>query len=79
MSTIKGGDWELWHQERQAFAKRETKDIIEDLEALKAHILMLQNVCPKDSAGRPVGKALGYLDKLRKDHERFTRYLEQLR
>ena len=72
-------DWELWHQERVNFAHRDTEGFTKDLSALKAHILKLQEVCPKDKAGWPVGTALILLGQLRKEHDRFQRYLDQLR
>jgi len=72
-------DWKPWHAEMEAFASRDTEGFVNDIHALKAHILKLQAVCPKDSAGWPVGTALRVIDNLQKQHNTFTRYLEQLR
>jgi hypothetical protein len=65
-------DWKLWHEERQAFAARETEGFTKDLEALKEHILRLQAVAPKDNAGWPVTTALISLDKLKREYDRFV-------
>lgn len=72
-------DWGPWHLEKGIFAKRDTEGFVKDLQALKAHILKLQAICPKDSAGWPVGTALRALTTLQKEYERFNRYFNQLR
>lgn len=72
-------NWSNWNNEQHNFAHRDTEGFTKDLAALKAHISKLQEVCPKDKAGWPVGTALNVLDKLRKEHDRFQRYLDQLR
>ena len=65
--------------ERETFAARETRGFTDDLKALKEHILKLQNICPKDKAGWPVGNALSSIRQLQNDYNRFTRYLDQTR
>lgn len=72
-------DWEQWNHERANFSGRDTEGFTKDLKALKNHIRKLQEVCPKDKAGWPVGTALKVLDKLRKEHDRLHKYLDQLR
>lgn len=66
-------DWAAWHNERYAFAHRETEGFTRDLEALKQHILKLEEVCPKDKANWPAPDALTVLVKLHEDHFRFDR------
>lgn len=68
--------WEKWNEERDRFNARETMGFSRDLDALEAHIKKLTRVCPKDEAGWPTGKALTVIDSLRRDYDRFKRYLD---
>jgi len=79
MPILTEKDWKAWHEERERFKKRDTSGFLADIEALAQHILKLQEVCPRDAAGWPAGTALAALDKLKKDLDRFKRYLDQLR
>lgn len=69
-------DWKPWHEERERFYTRDTEGFILDLEALKAHILKLQQVCPKDKAGWPHSTALVVLDLLHKEYFAAKKLLE---
>ena len=72
-------DWVSWHAERAAFKRRETEGITRDMEALKAHILKLQDLAPKDGTGFPSLSALNVLDTLRRDYDLFQHYLDYLK
>lgn len=72
-------DWTQWNEERRIFAHRDTEGLTKDLKALKAHILKLQAVCPKDSAQWPVRLALDVIRGLQKDYDRFLRYFPELK
>jgi len=72
-------DWKAWDKEKANFAARDTWGFAEDMNALRAHISKLIEVCPKDSAGWPVGAALNVINKLRNNLDTFNRYFDQLR
>lgn len=56
--------WQAWHEERERYARRETKGFTADLKALEQHIAKLQEVAPKDEAGYCHTTALIYLNQL---------------
>ncbi|MBA7477218.1 hypothetical protein ES707_12620 [subsurface metagenome] len=65
MPRITKDNWQLWHAEIWRFGARETEGLDKDLKALAAHIKKLREICPKDSAGYPLVRALAYLNKLK--------------
>lgn len=64
MPRQKESSWQPWHDEIKRFGARETEGLEKDLAALAAHIKKLREICPKDSAGYPLVRALAYLNKL---------------
>jgi len=71
-------DWQAWHEERVRFKARETEGFTKDMDALKAHILTLLEVVPKDKAGWPVGQALAPLTYLVRERDRATKCLQSV-
>lgn len=70
--------WRLWHEERQRFKTRGSTGYLQDILALKTHIMKLQDLAPKDKAGWPVYDALQVIDKLKREYRTYERYLEQM-
>ncbi|MBA7512115.1 hypothetical protein ES705_04134 [subsurface metagenome] len=64
MPRVTKDKWQPWHAEIKRFGARETEGLDKDLKALAAHIKKLREICPKDSAGYPLVRALTYLNKL---------------
>jgi len=64
MPRLTKENWQPWHDEIKRYAARETEGMTKELAALEAHIKKLRKICPKDSAGYPLVRALTYLNKL---------------
>ena len=64
MPKKKKTNWQPWDEEIKRYAARETEGLDRDLKALEDHIKKLRKICPKDSAGYPLTKALAYLSEL---------------
>ncbi len=68
-------NWQPWDDEIKRYRARETEGLDKDLAALEAHIKKLRKICPKDSAGHPLVRALTYLNKLQKRLDGIKSYL----
>jgi len=75
MARITKDDWKAWNEERKQFAKREAQGFTAEIKALEQHIKTLREICPKDTAGYPTGKALWELNKLQQRLDEVKRYL----
>lgn len=75
MARTTKDDWKAWNEERKRFAKREAKGFTAEIEALELHIKTLREICPKDTAGYPLTRALFELNKLQQGVDAAKRYL----
>lgn len=75
MPRITKDGWKAWNEEKKRFAQRGAQGFTAEIKALEQHIKTLREVCPKDTAGYPLVRALMVLNGLQERVDEAKRYL----